>query len=146
MVEQGSLELREGERVINLLEAYSLVSSPLYGCSWDNYQVYSYLRKLGYIVGRHNVLWTLSKKRPPMLPAHLENLSVQFAGVKVAGGAQDDDKACELLTEVGLQSERVESKIASSFGTETGKCIYERPFKFRYCSGRWFLTFFFTYS
>lgn len=67
MVEQGSLVLLEGERVIHLLEAYSLVSSPLYGCSWDNYQVYSYLRKLGYIVGRHNVLWTLPKKRSPLL-------------------------------------------------------------------------------
>jgi hypothetical protein len=67
MVEQGNLVLLEGERVIHLLEAYSLVSSPLYGCSWDNYQVYSYLRRLGYIVGRHNVLWTLPKKRPPLL-------------------------------------------------------------------------------
>ncbi|KAG0615329.1 hypothetical protein M758_5G032300 [Ceratodon purpureus] len=117
MVEQGSLELREGDRVINLLEAYSLVSSPLYGCSWDNYQVYSYLRKLGYIVGRHNVLWTLSKKRPPVLPAQLENLTVQFAEVEVSDGAQHDDGICEMLSEVSLQSERVQSKTA--FGSET---------------------------
>lgn len=81
MVEQGLLVLLEGERSIPLLEAYSLVSSPSYGCSWDNYQVYSYLRKLGYIVGRHNVLWTLPKKRPP---PQLESLTGQFADIKVS--------------------------------------------------------------
>ena len=118
MVEQGSLELREGERVIHLLEAYSLVSSSLHGCSWDNYQVYSYLRKLGYIVGRHNVLWTSPKKRPPILGAKLENLSVQFADVKVSDGAQDDKKAREMLTEVNSQS------IVSSSETEAGNSTY----------------------
>lgn len=119
MVEQGSLLLLEGERVIHLLEAYSLVSSPLYGCSWDNYQVYSYLRKLGYIVGRHNVLWTLPKKRPPMLPAQLENLCDQFADVNMSGGAQDDAKARDMLIEINSQSERVEPKIATSPETES---------------------------
>lgn len=81
MVEQGLLVLLEGERTMPLLEAYSLVSSPSYGCSWDNYQVYSYLRKLGYIVGRHNVLWTLPKKRPP---PQVESLTGQFADIKVS--------------------------------------------------------------
>lgn len=124
MVEQGSLVLLEGERMIPLLEAYSLVSLPSYGCSWDNYQVYSYLRRLGYIVGRHNVLWTLPKKRPPTLAAQVENLSGQLADVKVSGGAQQNDQACGTLTQV--RSQRVESDVASSSETKAGKSTRQR--------------------
>jgi len=129
MVEQGSLVLLEGKRMIPLLEAYSLVSSPLYGCSWDNYQVYIYLRKLGYIVGRQNVLWTLPKKRTPMRTAQLENLSGQLVDAKISGGAQHNDQVCGTSTQVC--SPKVESKIASNFETAVGKVICDRLLKFQ---------------
>jgi len=119
MVEQGSLVFLEGERMIPLLEAYSLASSPSYGCSWDNSQVYVYLRKLGYIVGRHNVLWTLPKKRPPLLTAQLENLSGQLADVKVLGGAQHNDQVCGISTQVCFPRDK--SGIASSSEIAGGK-------------------------
>ncbi|XP_024370577.1 uncharacterized protein [Physcomitrium patens] len=110
MVEQGSLLLREGERVVDLLEAYSLVSTPSYGCSWNNYQVYSYLKKLGYIVGRHNVPWTVSKKRPPMPADEVESITSQFAAVKTSEGTQETNTACSQL---------VDSKSAPGFEVNT---------------------------
>jgi len=69
-------------------------------------------------VGSHNVLWTLPKKRPPMLTAQLENLSGQLADVKVSGGAQHNDQVCGTSTEVC--SSKVESEIASSSETAAG--------------------------
>lgn len=58
------------------------------------------------------------KKRPPILAAQLENLSVQIADVRLSGGAQHDDKACEVLTEVRSRSKRVKPEIASSSESE----------------------------
>jgi hypothetical protein len=90
MVEQGSLVLREGEKVIPLVDAYSLLASQAYGCSWDAFQTYSYLKNLGYIVGRYNVPWSFStKKKQPPLPttsasSDIEELQTQFAATDLA--------------------------------------------------------------
>lgn len=61
MVEQGTLELRTGERGMSQEEAYCLLATPAYGCSWNVYQVFGQLKKFGYIVGRHGVPWTLQE-------------------------------------------------------------------------------------
>lgn len=37
------------------------------------YQVYLNLRQPGYFMESYNVLWTVSKKRPPILLPELEN-------------------------------------------------------------------------
>ncbi|CAM6046859.1 unnamed protein product [Sphagnum compactum] len=90
MVEQGSLVLREGENVMPLVDAYSLLASQAYGCSWDAFQTYSYLKNLGYIVGRYNVPWSFStKKKQPPLPttsasSDIEELQTQFAATGLA--------------------------------------------------------------
>ncbi|CAM6071981.1 unnamed protein product [Sphagnum tenellum] len=90
MVEQGSLVLREGEKVMPLVDAYSLLASQGYGCSWDAFQTYSYLKNLGYIVGRYNVPWSFStkKKQPPLLTtsasSDIEELQTQFAATDLA--------------------------------------------------------------
>lgn len=90
MVEQGSLVLREGEKVMPLVDAYSLLASQAYGCSWDAFQTYSYLKNLGYIVGRYNVPWSFStKKKQPPLPttsasSDIEELQTQFAATDLA--------------------------------------------------------------
>jgi hypothetical protein len=104
LIEQGSLVMREGERVVSLLDAYSLVSSPSYGCSWDDFQAYSYLKKLGYVVGRHNFPWTSPKKRPPGLPTDVANLSSQLAAVKLMNTGHIEDLTCSRDNEVSLES------------------------------------------
>lgn len=101
--------MREGERVVSLLDAYSLVSSPSYGCSWDDFQAYSYLKKLGYVVGRHNFPWTSPKNRPPGLPTDIANLSSQLAAVKLLNTGHIEDLTCGRDIEDSLESSSVNS-------------------------------------
>ncbi|CAM6129967.1 unnamed protein product [Calypogeia fissa] len=67
MVEQGSLLLLRDDGVATLRqEVYDLLAVPSNGCSWDAYQIFCHLKRLGYIVGRHGTPWSTSKaKRPP---------------------------------------------------------------------------------
>lgn len=99
--------MREGEKVVSLLDAYSLVTSPSYGCSWDDFQAYSYLKKLGYVVGRHNFPWTSPKKRPPGLPTDIANLSSQLAAVKLMNTGLIEDLSCSRDNEDSLESSSV---------------------------------------
>ncbi|CAM6084126.1 unnamed protein product [Calypogeia fissa] len=67
MVEQGSLLLLRDDGVATpRQEAYDLLVVPSNGYSWDAYQIFCHLKRLGYIVGRHGTPWSTSKaKRPP---------------------------------------------------------------------------------
>lgn len=106
---------------MNLVEAFELVSSPSYGCSWDDYQAYSCLGNPASVVARRDVFRTPSENRAPLLPPRLGRLIVRFAQGEVSDGAQHDDGVREMLPEVGLQSERGRSKTAAASETVAGE-------------------------
>jgi tRNA-splicing endonuclease subunit Sen54 len=58
--EIGELQLLgdEDDVVISLKDLYGEIAEGKYGCCWENYEVYRYLKGLGYILGRHGVPWT----------------------------------------------------------------------------------------
>eukprot|EP00850_Spirogloea_muscicola_P013426 SM000091S24584 [mRNA] locus=s91:137992:141051:- [translate_table: standard] len=58
LMERGSLALLLNGKEATMQEAYELMQDPALGCTWEAYQVYAHLRRLGYIVGRHGVPWT----------------------------------------------------------------------------------------
>ncbi|CAL9246049.1 unnamed protein product [Arabidopsis halleri] len=59
--EIGELQIlgNEDDIVIPLKDLYEKIAEEKSGCSWDNYEVYRYLKGLGYILGRNGVSWTL---------------------------------------------------------------------------------------
>ncbi|KAG7575685.1 tRNA-splicing endonuclease subunit Sen54 N-terminal [Arabidopsis thaliana x Arabidopsis arenosa] len=58
--EIGELQLLgdEDDVVISLKDLYREIAEGKCGCCWENYEVYRYLKGLGYILGRHGVPWT----------------------------------------------------------------------------------------
>lgn len=44
--------------MIPLKDLYEIIAQEKSGCCWENYEVYRYLKGLGYILGRHGVSWT----------------------------------------------------------------------------------------
>ncbi|XP_019085362.1 PREDICTED: uncharacterized protein LOC104710013, partial [Camelina sativa] len=58
--EIGELQIlgSEDDVVIPLKDLYEKVAEEKSGCCWENYEIYRYLKGLGYIVGRHGVSWT----------------------------------------------------------------------------------------
>ncbi|KAG6556886.1 hypothetical protein Mapa_001466 [Marchantia paleacea] len=63
LVGLGSLIMLNDDRIMSIDEIYSLLFIPAHGCSWAAYQAFAYLKRLGYIVGRYDVLWTTSRKQ-----------------------------------------------------------------------------------
>ncbi|XP_010523767.1 PREDICTED: uncharacterized protein LOC104802043 isoform X1 [Tarenaya hassleriana] len=65
--EIGALQMVVGEEdedePISLQDMYKKVAEQNTGCKWEHYEVYKYLKGLGYIVARHGVPWT-SKDKP----------------------------------------------------------------------------------
>lgn len=70
----GSLVMLNDERIMSNDEICSLLLFPGHGCSWAAYQTFAYLKRLGYIVGRYDVLWTTSRKQEkfPSLQSDVE--------------------------------------------------------------------------
>ncbi|CAH2063846.1 unnamed protein product [Thlaspi arvense] len=59
--EIGELQIMGSEDddvVIPLKDLYEKVAEEKSGCCWENYEVYRYLKGLGYILSRHGVPWT----------------------------------------------------------------------------------------
>ncbi|KAL1225583.1 hypothetical protein V5N11_019318 [Cardamine amara subsp. amara] len=58
--EIGELQIlgNEDDIVIPLKDLYEKIAEEKSGCCWENYEVYKYLKGLGYILGRHGVSWT----------------------------------------------------------------------------------------
>ncbi|EOA37018.1 hypothetical protein CARUB_v10010061mg [Capsella rubella] len=58
--EIGELQIlgSEDDVVITLKDLYENIAEEKSGCCWENYEVYRYLKSLGYILGRHGVSWT----------------------------------------------------------------------------------------
>ncbi|XP_010427604.1 PREDICTED: uncharacterized protein LOC104712403 isoform X2 [Camelina sativa] len=58
--EIGELQIlgSEDDVMIPLKDLYEKVADEKSGCCWENYEVYRYLKGLGYILGRHGVSWT----------------------------------------------------------------------------------------
>ena len=76
MSEIGELQiLGDDDAVIPLKGLYEMVAEEKSGCCWESYEVYRYLKGLGYILGRHGVPWT-SKGAEIMTPSGEEEDSV----------------------------------------------------------------------
>ncbi|CAN8279747.1 unnamed protein product [Cochlearia groenlandica] len=58
--EIGELQifLANDDVVIPLKDLYEKIAEEKDGCCWESYEVYRYLKGLGYIVSRHGVSWT----------------------------------------------------------------------------------------
>lgn len=65
LVERGALALSlENSNIFaSVQQCYGLLDLKGSGCNVQEYFVYSYLRKFGYIVSRHNVPWTYAGPR-----------------------------------------------------------------------------------
>ncbi|VVB05987.1 unnamed protein product [Arabis nemorensis] len=61
----------EDDAVIELKDLYAKIAEGKSGCCWENYEVYRYLKGLGYILSRHGVRWT-SKDAAIMTPVSEE--------------------------------------------------------------------------
>jgi tRNA-splicing endonuclease subunit Sen54 len=51
--------LDDNDETIGKEGIYEKIAGGKYGCSWDAFQAYKYLKSLGYIVGRYGVPWTM---------------------------------------------------------------------------------------
>ncbi|KAL2622458.1 hypothetical protein R1flu_002663 [Riccia fluitans] len=71
LVGLGSLALLFDGKVMYMEEVYNLLLTPAHGCSWIAYQIFAYLKRLGYIVGRHGIPWTTSRKRENLTPSKM---------------------------------------------------------------------------
>lgn len=56
--EIGELQILGSEEVIPLKSLYEKIAEEKNGCCWESYEVYRYLKGLGYIIRRHGVPWT----------------------------------------------------------------------------------------
>jgi len=56
-----------------LKEIYEKVAEGKSGCCWEGFEVYRHLKSLGYIVGRHDIPWSLKSARSSLM--HLEDSS-----------------------------------------------------------------------
>ncbi|KAL4199399.1 hypothetical protein AMTRI_Chr03g50940 [Amborella trichopoda] len=65
LVERGALILLNGDTdtALGLKEIYGLVQERTYGSSWECFEAYRHLKSLGYVVGRHNLPWTLKSEK-----------------------------------------------------------------------------------
>lgn len=93
MVEQGSLLLlRSDDTPILRQDVHDLLSASAWPCSWDAYQIFCHLKRLGYIAGRHGTPWSTSraKGRPTDAPPTEPEGDVQLR--KNAVACEDVDR------------------------------------------------------
>ncbi|XP_045824544.1 tRNA-splicing endonuclease subunit Sen54 [Trifolium pratense] len=73
LMELGALHLVDNEdRSISLIEMYEKVAGGKYGCCWELFEAYRHLKSLGYIIGRHDVAWSLKSIRSSQKPVAVE--------------------------------------------------------------------------
>ncbi|XP_073269177.1 probable tRNA-splicing endonuclease subunit sen54 isoform X3 [Primulina huaijiensis] len=61
LVEIGALDvLNDDGAPLSVSDMYRKLAEDRsrYGCSWESFEVYRHLKHLGYIVGRHGILWS----------------------------------------------------------------------------------------
>lgn len=61
LVEEGALHLcglTDDDECAPIRDLHKKLASGKHGCCFESYEVYKHLRTLGYIVGRHGVLWS----------------------------------------------------------------------------------------
>ncbi|KAG8367874.1 hypothetical protein BUALT_Bualt16G0118000 [Buddleja alternifolia] len=71
LAEIGALEvLNEDDVPVPLSNMYEKVTEDKnrHGCSWESFEVYRHLKFLGYIVGRHGVLWSVRNVKTKIDP------------------------------------------------------------------------------
>ncbi|KAF8049255.1 hypothetical protein N665_2263s0006 [Sinapis alba] len=95
LCEIGELQIMgtDDDVVIPLKGLYEMIAEEISGCCWESYEVYRYLKGLGYILGRHGVPWT-SKGAEIMTPRGEEEETV------CAG--EDEDTVTKLLGDMQL--------------------------------------------
>ncbi|KAJ0245870.1 hypothetical protein HA466_0182740 [Hirschfeldia incana] len=90
LCEIGELQIFGNEdEVIPLKGLYEMIAEEKSGCCWESYEVYRYLKGLGYILGRHGVPWT-SKSAAIMTPSGEED---EGTVTKLLGDMQLSDNA-----------------------------------------------------
>ncbi|KAI5075117.1 hypothetical protein GOP47_0009193 [Adiantum capillus-veneris] len=88
MLQREALTVVDGDSFMNIMDIYSKIMMGTYGCTWEAFKVYIELKTLGYIIRRHNVLWSnsLPKSRVPKnlpqefkdeLPSHVTKLAIR---------------------------------------------------------------------
>lgn len=91
MSEIGELQILGNEDdddvVISLKGLYEMIAEEKSGCCWESYEVYRYLKGLGYILGRHGVPWT-SKGDAIMTPSGGECPEEDVTVTKLLGDMQ----------------------------------------------------------
>ncbi|XP_058087863.1 uncharacterized protein LOC131234891 [Magnolia sinica] len=64
LAERGALLLLDdNDMTIALKDIYTKVADGKHGCCWESFEAYRHLKLLGYIVGRHDIPWTLKGDR-----------------------------------------------------------------------------------
>lgn len=81
MLQREALILWNGDSVMNIMDIYSKIMMGAYGCTWEAFKVYLELKNLGYVIRRHNILWSSSslkskapQKSPQQPSSELNNL------------------------------------------------------------------------
>lgn len=67
LMQKEALIVQNGDFSMTIMDIYTYLMTGEYGCSWDAFKVYLELKVLGYIVGRHNVLWSNSSMNSRIL-------------------------------------------------------------------------------
>ncbi|CAH8384660.1 unnamed protein product [Eruca vesicaria subsp. sativa] len=94
--EIGELQILGNEEVISLKGLYEKIAEEENGCGWESYEVYRYLKGLGYIIRRHGVPWT-SKDAAITTP------SCEEESVCVGEYPEDKDDVTRLLGDMQIQ-------------------------------------------
>lgn len=72
-MELGALHLVDNcDRSISPIEIYEKIAGKKSGCCWELFEAYRHLKSLGYIIGRHDVVWSLKSIRSSHKPAALK--------------------------------------------------------------------------
>lgn len=99
-MELGALDLldNDGDRSISLTDMYKKVLGRKGGCCWEQFEVYKHLKSLGYIVGRHGLVWSLKGIKSSHKPVALE-------------GTEESKQLVDMGSEVDLSINKLFSEL-----------------------------------
>lgn len=101
LAERGALVLLDvNDTVLSLTEVYEKVAGGKYGCSWESFQAYRYLKIHGYIVIRHGLPWT-SKGNKSCCNSVSPQGTLQTDGTN--NEAEEIVSIISLLNEIGIR-------------------------------------------
>eukprot|EP00250_Pteridium_aquilinum_P011772 c20297_g1_i1 orf=528-1448(-) len=133
LMQREALTILNGDSLMTIMDIYTCIMIGDYGCTWEAFKVYLELKTLGYIVGRHNVLWSntsnitkgsrnsLQKLNDGLLPSHFERLQVRDEKGIIQDG-KDCAEAC-----ASSSSDSKES------GGSCRVCMHEEEATYQFC-------------